>query len=154
MSLGIKQFYSLISYPGREIFRKLCKKCAEMRWFFQKFSKKTLHNNALKWVEMRWNCARNVLKCADFSIYSAQKPYVIIRWNVLKCAETLQALNFQHISYNVPAHFSALLGKVFALNFREISAIFTKIQRNSAHFSTLLGKVFSAEWKKKQQIIR
>ena len=35
-------------YPGREI---LCKKCAEMCWFFKKFSAKTLHKNALKCAE-------------------------------------------------------------------------------------------------------
>ena len=30
-----------------------------------------------------------IMKCACFSKSSAQKPYIIMRWNVLKCAETL-----------------------------------------------------------------
>ena len=50
-----------ISSPGREIFQKLCKKRTEMRWFFKKFSAKTLHNNALKGAEMRWNFVRIAL---------------------------------------------------------------------------------------------
>ena len=63
----------------REIFRKLCKKCAELRLFFKTFSAKTLDNNALKCAEMRWNFVRNALKCAYFSKSSAQKPYIIMR---------------------------------------------------------------------------
>ena len=48
---------------GRDIFQKLCKKCAKMRLFFKKkISAKTLHNNALKGAEMRWNLVRNSLK--------------------------------------------------------------------------------------------
>ena len=56
-----KQFYE---NPGRE---KLCKKCAEMGWSFQKFSAKSLHKNALNCAEMRWNFARNALETTEFS---------------------------------------------------------------------------------------
>ena len=57
-----------------------------MRWklirnalIFQYFRAKILHNNALDCAEVRWNLAKNALKCADFSKFSAQKPDIIIR---------------------------------------------------------------------------
>ena len=78
-----------LNSPRREIFRKIIKKCAEMRLFFKTFSAKTFHDNALKFAEKRWKFVRNVLKCVYFSKSSAQKPYIIMRWNVLKCAGTL-----------------------------------------------------------------
>ena len=59
-----------------------------MRFFFKKFGAKILHNNALKCAEMRWNFVRFALKCAYFSTSSAQKPYIIMRKNVVKSAET------------------------------------------------------------------
>ena len=55
----------------------LCKKCAEMRWFFKKFSAKTLHKNALKRAEMRWNFARNALKTAEFSKNSSENQTLL-----------------------------------------------------------------------------
>ena len=42
-------------------FQKLCKKCAEMRSTFTKFSAKTIHNIALICAEKCWNFVRNAL---------------------------------------------------------------------------------------------
>ena len=78
-------------FPGR---KNLCKKCAEMRWFFKKFSTKTLQK---------------------------------MRWNVLKCAETLKEtrckpLSFQRIA--VTENRTRLSG----------AAVLTYFQNFSAHF--------------------
>ena len=42
---------------------------------------------------------RNALKWADFSKSSVQKPYTKMRWNVLKCAETLQETRWKPLSF-------------------------------------------------------
>ena len=54
-------FLQFFSAKSSHPLKKLCKKCAEMRWFFKIFSAKTLHHNALKCDEMRWNFVRNAL---------------------------------------------------------------------------------------------
>ena len=49
----LEQLLSIFVYWEENCFQKLYEKCNEMRRFFNKFNAKNLHNNKLKYAQMR-----------------------------------------------------------------------------------------------------
>ena len=54
-----------------------------------------MHGNRPPGSKILKNFVRNVLTCADFSKISAQKLYIIMRWNALKDAKLSQKMSWK-----------------------------------------------------------